>query len=56
METLGAIFKICMEILYIEIPVGDYKITLFNLLVYTVIAYLVLRLIFKLFFKQEEEE
>lgn len=55
MEVFGTLFEICMGILHIEIPIAGYQITLFNLLVYTVIAYLLLRLLFALFNRQGDD-
>lgn len=52
MEIFGLLFEICYSLMLIEIPLFGFHITLFNVFVYSVIGYVLLRLVFSLFDKE----
>ena len=52
MEIFGQIFQAIYEILKIEMEVFQFRFTLLNLLVYSVVAYGLLRFFFEIFFPE----
>lgn len=55
MEIFGQIFQMIFEILNMEIEVFHFRFTLFNLLVYSVVVYGLLRFFFEIFFHRGDE-
>lgn len=55
MEIFGQIFQVIYEILKIEMEVFQFRFTLLNLLVYSVVVYGLLRFFFEIFFHRGDE-